>query len=515
MLQKHILTEALRLSGMDQHATTNDLGHGLAAAEMKLLEESIRSGAEAEAVTMKSPAKKIVNKWFNRTKNKNKSRNSHNEGAAAEVGHVTRNALLRRATTVSVHGDTSTVAASSSDGGSISSSHDDMLPSRLAGRGSSVLLRLGSSFRSNHKAVAQAIAIASTTTTNQTGGGKDDDQLVSTPMTSTDAPSIRQSAKEKARVSYETMKKNDRLGSVCIVEKCYTLIGCEPDEHALIMGPLHQLIDSERKETLEFRRMKAEAHHRSPKRKKNSKLADADVDRERKLENELIERRHRILTMMGENLRLTARQALISHPRSELEHVEKQHYFETNFPDIPNFKQIKLPLPLPRVGKQWALARILLDVGPDSLVFCLKLMLLERSILVVGKKLHEVTACCCALIELIKPFEWPNAFMPVLPQKMLDFINCPVPFVAGIATNNVSAIENDERTLGAMAGGTSLLNLDTNTLHITSEVGVGKLLSLDPYLREQLRLLRSRLLVLCHENPSSALRDFHASSMVV
>jgi hypothetical protein len=141
----------------------------------------------------------------------------------------------------------------------------------------------------------------------------------------------------------------------------------------------------------------------------------------------------------------------------------------------------------------------------------LKLLLMERSILVLGENLGEVSVYACSLLELLEPFEWSSVFLPVLPSSMLDFVTSPVPFVAGMAVNDyarVCDVEKDPRTLEAMSHGMSLLNLSTKTLHISSEPGISKMLSLDPYLREQLRCIRERLQHLA-KNPSSSLLSFN------
>jgi len=238
---------------------------------------------------------------------------------------------------------------------------------------------------------------------------------------------------------------------------------------------------------------------------------DEWVEKERKLLEEQRGRRHVIVEAMLDTLRLTRGQAAISFPRNHLDFiVGGKHYFQTKLP-IPNASPIKLPLPLPSIGKQWGFSILLMDIGPDSLVLMLKLLLMERSILVLGENLEEVTACACSLLELLEPFEWSSVFLPVLPYKMLDFVTSPVPFVAGMAVNDyarVCAVEKDPRTLDAMDHGMSLLNLSTKTLHITSEAGISKMLSLDPYLREQLRCIHQRLQYLIAQNPSSSLRSF-------
>ena len=60
---------------------------------------------------------------------------------------------------------------------------------------------------------------------------------------------ISEWAREKGRESYQAMKHAARHGYACIMEKCYVLIGCRPDEHALLLGPLQQLVNTERKVT--------------------------------------------------------------------------------------------------------------------------------------------------------------------------------------------------------------------------------------------------------------------------
>jgi hypothetical protein len=296
------------------------------------------------------------------------------------------------------------------------------------------------------------------------------------------------------------MKRAAKYGNACIVEQCYVLIGCRPDEHVLLLGPLRELVNAERREITDCRSRTGGASY------------DEWVREEKKILLEQRERRHHIMEAMLGMLRLTKVQSAVRFPRSNLDYIcGTKRFFRAKLP-IPNAMPIVLPLPLPSIGKQWALARLILDIGPDSLVLMLKLMLLERSILVLGENLEEVTPCACGLLELLEPFEWFGVFLPVLPHNLLDFVTSPVPFVAGMAVNDfirVQQVENDKRTLDAMANGMSLLNLSTKTLHITSEAGISKMLSLDPYLREQLRCIRERLQHSLKNNPSSSIHSFH------
>jgi len=506
-VQDRVLREALAIAGFAHgHYSPADLKDELAASELKLLEQALKHTSNNRSVMM-DPSSQGKSKVGRAARRQMKKKGiSHKVSTVFEVDTatvevVTRAAVMRSPNSTFRHeaapkdstfsDDNTTTDEEDIKGGR--SSRGFALLKKVSSRGSGRLSMR--SLNSNRSMIATAHS--------------DSQSLSPQAVRPTRAILTRRPSKrciEMARESYETMKENDRMGSICVVEKCYTLIGCQPDEHVLLFGPLQQLINSEREEILVFRRSRNDIQN---KKRPKERTID-DVEEERRLEIELKSRRHIVIKAMREKLRLTTRQALVTFPRSQLEHINgKLHYFEAFVPQIPNCDTIKLPLPLPRIGKEWALAQFLLDIGPDSLVLCLKLMLLERSVLVLGENLQHVSMFACGLIELLRPFEWASAFMPVLPQRMLDFINAPVPFIAGVAARNVSEIENDSRVLEAMENGMSLLNLKTNTLHITTEVGINKMISLDPYLREKLKQLRSRLQHFVREDPQSPLRNFN------
>mmetsp|Transcript_30888 Transcript_30888/g.92593 ORF Transcript_30888/g.92593 Transcript_30888/m.92593 type:complete len:439 (-) Transcript_30888:205-1521(-) len=239
----------------------------------------------------------------------------------------------------------------------------------------------------------------------------------------------------------------------------------------------------------------------STKRASDSELAAGEKQ---------VKLRHVILGQLQTQLRLSTAQRRVRIPTSAAQHVYSERtFFEAPLP-IRGAAPIKLPLPLPQLGKQWGLAKLLTTIGPDTLMLTLQLLLLERSILVLGESQEDVTTCCRALLELLKPFDWPSTFMPVLPYSMLDFVHSPVPFVAGIAAEGperLDLVENDERVLEAMTIGMSLMNISTGTLLITSERGIAEKLVLDPFLQEKLGHLKNRLQSLVAEE-SSTLRSF-------
>ena len=110
---------------------------------------------------------------------------------------------------------------------------------------------------------------------------------------------------------------------------------------------------------------------------------------------------------------------------------------------------------------------------PYHLLLLLKLLLIERSVLVVGVNNHEeVTFSTRALLELLAPFQWSSAYISLIPDDAIDFVSSPVPFIAGYVANNeldLDATLNDVRIQHAVMNGMSILNLSKGEVIITNE----------------------------------------------
>ena len=148
-------------------------------------------------------------------------------------------------------------------------------------------------------------------------------------------------------------------------------------------------------------------------------------------------------------LRLSPQEARVKLPKEMQRYREdslKNQTFQLDMP-IGRFKKIELPLPLPQMSGQWGLSRLLLRIRTSDLIMLLKLLLMERSVLIIGLSSEEVTACCFALLELLDPYTWASAFMPILPIDMLDFVSSPVPFIAGVVVSVPEELEAHRRSL--------------------------------------------------------------------
>uniref|UniRef100_A0A7S4J9G5 cGMP-dependent protein kinase n=1 Tax=Odontella aurita TaxID=265563 RepID=A0A7S4J9G5_9STRA len=323
---------------------------------------------------------------------------------------------------------------------------------------------------------------------------------------------VSEAVRRQAAEAYNAMIEADRLGDVCVVEMCHVLIGTRPEEQSLLLCALQQLVDLEREDNSLQQQfdLQNSGHDSLPKiglseheRRPNRRLSSAFTAHS--------DNRHSILMAMQMKLSVPPKQ---SHKfrRIEFDHIYgRQDRFEMKLP-IARFEPISLPMPLPHVSGQWGFAKLVLLIKTHELMLLLKLLLLERSLLIIGHSQEEVSTCCCALLDLLEPYKWASAFIPLLPIDMLDFVCSPVPFIAGIVVDNkclLSDIEKDHRVQSSMLDGLSVLNLTTGKLLVTNEEGTAEILARAFNPISQLTLYESRLQRL-YQDKKSALRSFKA-----
>ncbi|EGZ15776.1 hypothetical protein PHYSODRAFT_510279 [Phytophthora sojae] len=84
---------------------------------------------------------------------------------------------------------------------------------------------------------------------------------------------------------------------------------------------------------------------------------------------------------------------------------------------------------LPRLDHSVRLLFDTLDVSTVLLVFTAAL--LENRILLVSSYLSVLMKVGESLRALMHPLFWPHVYLPVLPRRMLQFLECPTPFIFG------------------------------------------------------------------------------------
>ena len=68
----------------------------------------------------------------------------------------------------------------------------------------------------------------------------------------------------------------------------------------------------------------------------------------------------------------------------------------------------------------------------ETLIYAFKCLLLEGKIIFKTRATNLLTIVVTNIAELIYPLKWPHVLIPILPEKMIDFLDAPVPFLVGI-----------------------------------------------------------------------------------
>lgn len=168
----------------------------------------------------------------------------------------------------------------------------------------------------------------------------------------------------------------------------------------------------------------------------------------------------------------------VTHPENAFDIIatyESMPTFDINLPAFNWVDRMSIHLPLPQVARHWGLSVLFERIRPSCLLATLRLLLIERSVLIIGESSIVASSCACALVDLLRPYKWASTFMPLLPQNMLDFVHSPVPFITGVVVkdrSNANRVEKDHRVVEALSNGLSIVNLISGSVLITKEPGI-------------------------------------------
>ncbi|KAF8721312.1 hypothetical protein HU200_023245 [Digitaria exilis] len=80
----------------------------------------------------------------------------------------------------------------------------------------------------------------------------------------------------------------------------------------------------------------------------------------------------------------------------------------------------------------WTTATVCRALSLESVLGLFAGVLLEKQIVVICPNLGILSAIVLSIIPMIRPFQWQSLLLPVLPRKLVDFLDAPVPFIAGV-----------------------------------------------------------------------------------
>ncbi|KAG2719371.1 hypothetical protein I3760_03G263500 [Carya illinoinensis] len=80
----------------------------------------------------------------------------------------------------------------------------------------------------------------------------------------------------------------------------------------------------------------------------------------------------------------------------------------------------------------WTTATICRVLSLESILALIAGVLLEKQVVIVSPNLGVLSAIVLSIIPMIWPFQWQSLLLPVLPGRMLEFLDAPVPYIVGI-----------------------------------------------------------------------------------
>ncbi|RDX91279.1 DENN domain-containing protein 5B, partial [Mucuna pruriens] len=80
----------------------------------------------------------------------------------------------------------------------------------------------------------------------------------------------------------------------------------------------------------------------------------------------------------------------------------------------------------------WSMSTICRVLSLDSVLALITGVLLEKQVVVVCPNLGVLSSTVLSLVPMIRPFQWQSLLLPVLPERMIDFLDAPVPYIVGI-----------------------------------------------------------------------------------
>jgi hypothetical protein len=86
------------------------------------------------------------------------------------------------------------------------------------------------------------------------------------------------------------------------------------------------------------------------------------------------------------------------------------------------------------ISLQHNLMNLFEHLSPCDVVSLHQWLLLERSTIVVGSSLTNVSNFCYSLLSIFIPFTFTGVFIPILPYALSDFLSMPYHFLVGVQT---------------------------------------------------------------------------------
>ncbi|PAV81177.1 hypothetical protein WR25_14544 [Diploscapter pachys] len=83
-------------------------------------------------------------------------------------------------------------------------------------------------------------------------------------------------------------------------------------------------------------------------------------------------------------------------------------------------------------------------INPRQMLALYASLLKERRIIFTGRRLSQLSSCIQAAATLLFPMYWQSIFIPVLPHRLLEMVQAPMPFLIGVPKQVMQSSEIKE-----------------------------------------------------------------------
>ena len=82
--------------------------------------------------------------------------------------------------------------------------------------------------------------------------------------------------------------------------------------------------------------------------------------------------------------------------------------------------------------ENYPFCKAVLSMSSSDLVNTVLNLLQEKKVLLITKRVAEAAVSIESILTLLKPFKWPSGILTVLTADLIDYLDAPFPFIAGI-----------------------------------------------------------------------------------
>lgn len=118
---------------------------------------------------------------------------------------------------------------------------------------------------------------------------------------------------------------------------------------------------------------------------------------------------------------------------------------------------------------EYAAPTLFASLSVDQVLFLLGCLCCEHKVLVVSDHVNVVSACVLALTTLLSPLRWAGPIITVLPPRLDELLEAPVPLIAGRVSIATVGTPPKRSTLQRPMKGVIEVNMDQNNLCMHDE----------------------------------------------